>query len=106
MPLPSSTGAEAREQCNIRVRDQIVANAAVTAIADVPLGEQILRIEIPFRPIGRSGLAQAPQALQRELGIAINNRLDGLVELLLRHMPLVDERHLLTVESWDRTGCL
>jgi hypothetical protein len=48
------------------------------------LGHQILWIQIPFHPVGRGRFAEAPEPLQGELGIGIDNR--SLPELVIEYL--------------------
>src|SRR5512143_4216265 len=44
--LPGTTGNEPREQSDVGVGDEIVADPAIAAVADVIFGHQALRVDV------------------------------------------------------------
>jgi hypothetical protein len=58
-------------------------DSTVTAVPDMVLGHQILWIQIPFHAVGRGRFAETPQPLQGELGIRIDNRGNGVIQIFL-----------------------
>jgi len=76
----------------------IVANPAVTTIADMALRQQVLLIKIPLGAVDRRALACSPASGQRELVVRIDNLPDGFVQSLFADMALVDSGELTRVE--------
>ncbi len=71
---------EMAEQGNVLVGHVVVANAAVAAIADVVLRQQVLFVHAPLGAVGRRALAAAPVAGQLELVVQIDDIDRRLVE--------------------------
>ena len=101
MSLPGAAGREAREQRDVGVSYEIIADAAVTAVANVVFRHQVLRIQFPLGTIRRGGFARAPNPLEGKLSIGVDDPCDGLVQALLGNVPLVNERHLSPVQPLD-----
>ena len=74
-------------------------DSTVTAVPDMVLGHQILWIQIPFHAVGRGRFAETPQPLQGELGIRIDNRGNGVIQIFLGNVSLVDEGQLESVKK-------
>jgi hypothetical protein len=49
--FPRTAGCEAAEQGNVQVGYEVVSDPAVAAVADVVLRHEILRRQVPFRPV-------------------------------------------------------
>ena len=77
----------------------VVADASVSAIADVVFGEEVLFIEIPAGAIGGGVLTRSPKSRQREVVIGVDDGRDGFVERIYRDVPLVDPGDLPPVRS-------
>ena len=84
--LVSSTRYEVAKQRNELVRHMVVPNSAVTPIADMVLGHQVLFIQIPFGAICRCVLARSPVSRQFEFVVGINDGDDGLVQGIFGHV--------------------
>ena len=97
--LPHAARDEVAEQRHVGVRDVIVADAAVPAVADVVLGEQVLLVEVPLHAVRRGVLPRAPELREREAIVRVDQGGDGLVEVLLGDVPLIDPRDLPAVEA-------
>ena len=104
--LPGAAGDEAGEQRDVGVRYQIVADAAVSPVADVVFGHQALWMEVPLRAVGRSRLSGAPVPRQAQAGIGVDHGGDRGVEGVLRDMALVDEGDLAPVQFLHGAGRL
>ena len=102
MPLPGAASGKPAEERDVKIGYQVIADAAVPAIADVILRHQVLRREIPFCSVPGSGFAEAPHLGQFALAIPVDDRRNGLVQLFLGHMPLVDEGHLAAIQAANR----
>jgi hypothetical protein len=50
--FPDAARNEMAEQRNVAICDVVIPDAAVAAIADVILGQQILFVQIPLRTVG------------------------------------------------------
>jgi len=60
--LPHAARDEVAEQRDVGVRHVVVGDAAVAAIADVALREQVVLVQVPLRAVGRGALQIAPVA--------------------------------------------
>mgnify|MGYP001555713726 CR=1 FL=1 len=97
---------EVAEERDVLVRDVVVADAAITAVADVVFGQQILLVEVPLRAVGRHAAARAPELRQRELVIRVDDFHDRLVEPLLGDVAQIEPGDLLAAEVLHRAGGL
>jgi Tn3 transposase DDE domain len=64
------------------------------------LGHQILWIQIPFHAVGRGRFAETPQPVQGELGIRIDNRGNGVIQIFLGNVSLGFGSR---IRKWDRS---
>ena len=72
--LENATGNEMAEQRNVAVRDVVVANAAVAAVANVVFSQQIVLVNILFGAIDRSAFAHAPELRQLKAIVVVDHR--------------------------------
>src|SRR5215204_4188381 len=100
--LPDPAGDEVGEQGDVGVGDMIVANAAITSVADVVLGEQVLLVQIPFCAVDGSALARSPTSWQGEASVGIDDLANRFIEPLLRNVPPVDPGKLSPVDIAQR----
>lgn len=60
-------------------------------------------MEIPFGSVGRGMFAQPPDLRQGELVVPVDDRRDGLIQLVFGDVSLVNEGHLPPVEATYRS---
>ena len=60
--LPNAAGDEMREQRDVIVADVIVGNAAIPAVADMALRQQVVLVQVPLCAVGRRAFRVAPIA--------------------------------------------
>jgi D-2-hydroxyacid dehydrogenase (NADP+) len=99
--LIGAAGQEAREQGDIGVRNQVVADPAIAAVADMVAGLQALGMHVPLRAVGGGRLAAAPVPVQADAGIGVDHTGDRLVKAGLGDVTLVDEGHMPAVEALE-----
>jgi hypothetical protein len=92
--FPHAARDEVAEQRDVGVRDMVVGDSAVAAIADVALCEQIVLVEVPLRAVGRGTLRVAPIAWQLKLVVAVDDVADRRLQLLGADLALIDEGDL------------
>ena len=102
MALVGAAGQEAREQRDVGVGHQVVADAAVAAVTDVVRGLQALGMHVPLHPVGGRALAAAPEAVQPDARVGVDHAGDRLVQAGLGHVALVDVRHVPAVQALER----
>src|ERR1017187_240109 len=103
MTFPRAARRPAAHQCDIVIGHQVVANTVVSTIANVILRHEVLRVQIPFHPIGGCRLAGAPKLLQWELHIGIHNRCDCFIQEALSDVTLIYKSNLEAVNPTYRT---
>lgn len=74
------------EQRNILIGYMAVANATITAVTDMVLGQQVLFVEIPLGAVGGSTLARSPKFGKQKTIVGIDDRNDGFLQPVLRNM--------------------
>lgn len=94
------------EQRDVHVRDVVVPDAAVAAIAQVVLGQQVLFVDVPLCAVRRRALAGTPELRQGEPVEGVDHLEDRLVQTLLRHVVQVEPGHLLARQALDRQSGL
>src|SRR6266568_2141294 len=58
--LPHSTGNKVTEERDVRIRDMIIADSPIAAIADMIFGQQVLLIHLPLGAVGGSPFSSTP----------------------------------------------
>jgi hypothetical protein len=104
--FPRAASGEPGEESDVHIRDHVIADPAVTAVAKVVFGHEILGVEVPLSSVGRGMFTKAPDFRQRKLVVPIDDGRDRFVQLIFGDVPLVDEGHLAPVETTDRSRCL
>ncbi len=97
--LPYPAGDEVGEQRHVGVAHMVVGDAAVSAVADMPLGQQVALVQVPLGAVGGGALGVAPIAGQPEPVVGVDDGIGG-------GLALVDERHLAGAEVGDVPGDL
>ena len=101
--LVGAAGQEAREQRDVGVGDQVVADPAVAAVADVVGGLQALRDARPTSCRRRRRVSPLPQCRCRPTpGVGVDHARDRLVQARLGDVALVDEGDVPAVEALQR----
>ena len=88
--LPHAARDEVREQRDVVVGDVVVGDPAVPAVADVPLGQQVVKQRVDLRPVRHDRPRVAPHLRQIQLQIGVDEVGDRAVEFLDREVA--DER--------------
>src|SRR3546814_16110418 len=60
------------EQRDVLVGHVVITDAAIAAVADVVLRQQVLLVDAPFGAVGRGALAAAPIAGQLDLVVTVD----------------------------------
>src|ERR1700751_1195206 len=87
--FPRSACRKTAHEGDVVVRNQVVADAAIAAVADVVFGRQRLWIQIPLHAIGRSRLSESPEPLEWEFDVSINDGGYSLIQASFRNMSLI-----------------
>lgn len=101
MPSCTPHGIKCPEDRDVHVGDMVVANAAIPAVADVVLRQQVLFVQAPLGPVRGHALAAAPVFRQRKLVVRVDDLHDRLVEPLFRDVMQVQPGHLLAAQALD-----
>src|SRR5258708_22500389 len=99
----SACGKTAHEG-DVVVRNQVVADAAIAAVADVVFGHQRLWIQIPLHAIGRSRLSKSPEPLEWEPDVGVYDDGDCLIQTGFCNVPLIDEGEFESIQILNRAG--
>ena len=94
------------EQRDVGVRDVVVTDAAVAAIADVILAEQVLLVKIPFGAIGGGSPPCPPVSGQFVFLVRVDDLDDSAVQPFFGHVVKVEPGDLATVQLLDGVGGL
>ena len=87
--LKDSAGNETAEERNVGVRDVIVANASVAAVADMVFSQEVVFIDVPLGAINRGTAARAPELGEVKLVVIIDGYCSGLKQM--EDFPLKNE---------------
>jgi len=99
--LVGAAGQEAREQGDVGIGHEIVADAAIAAVADVVGGFQAFGMHVPLHAVGGGGVAGAPVPVQADAGVGVDHAGDGVIQVLLRDVALVGEGHVSAVQTLE-----
>lgn len=85
------------EEGAVGIRDMVVANAVLAAIAYVIIGREVLLVQIPFRAVGRGMAPGPPITWERAAVVGINGMLNRRVQLFLGDMVGVNPGDLTAI---------
>lgn len=94
------------EERDVGIRDMIIADSPIAAIADVVFGQQVLLVHLPLGAIGGSPFAGAPEGGQMEAIVGGDDRTDGFIQFFFGDMVLIDPGQITAIDSAQRASRL